>query len=64
MFPCPWCKKALLDNPLVEEQEDEDDFAVYAEENCPSCGGLVKYNDYTDEYDRWKARVDIPAKDA
>lgn len=63
-YPCPWCKGALLEHPLIEEQEDEDDFATYADEDCPSCGNAVRYNDYTDEYDRVKRKVDKPTESA
>ena len=61
---CPWCKEAMPDTPLIEEQEDEDDYATYAEENCSKCGNVVKFNDYTDEYDRFKARVDKQTTEA
>ena len=63
-YPCPWCQAPLLEKPLVEEQEDADEFAVYAEENCPSCHNVIKYNDYTCEYDRFKPKVDNSTKSA
>lgn len=58
---CPWmpCGYPLPDSPLIEKPETHSHYATYAEEECPGCGGAIKYNGYTGRYERFKTRKPV-----